>query len=506
MEAGKLHCEFEADPAKYVRNLPSLAAMVTDIKNLSATAKLNVVNFITKYRQSPYGQGPVAIALALACIRHHFGDGIRVKIDDNAIGEMPLRSFEEIVNLVEGRYPNAFISYRPLRDEEQQLSDEVFKVFGQAESAASAAQHASITQTYQAVQAWWQSLPPLARVVKLYQTGDNSYAVGFMSALEKIGGQDAYTFLFDSLPEVFGDGAGLLITAETIERVKEHLLAVKAAIESQVERVEERIFAEVRQIFGVQQHTLSDIVDTVVAWYNGLDSQQRDPFALWQDRDSKSLALHLKNLTDPRDTFLRAIPDSTDYGLKPVSDWMTDRVKEYTARLRSGKDLIDANRLKVESPQVTITGDFQQSGSRIDFKGEVKIDLKTRSKNAKIYVVEGNADPRDPNAQREEVLPGVPLQIHDHKEIHFVVQDAEGNWGRVETLALMNENKKFELSEPRQRALKDPMVQCVFPQDATTLVVTGRSLFKLALDRKVITLEQLDDIVQSILDDLKKAQ
>jgi hypothetical protein len=85
-----------------------------------------------------------------------------------------------------------------------------------------------------------------------------------------------------------------------------------------------------------------------------------------------------------------------------------------------------------------------------------------------------------------------------------VVQDADGNWGRVETVTLVNEHKKFELSEPRQKSLKDQMVSCVFPQDPVSFAETCHSLFALGLQRNVLTLEQLEACVQEILKELKK--
>lgn len=505
-DGSKLRCEFEANSDKYSKYLPSLAAMISEIKNLPPNTKVNLVAFATKYRQPPYGQGPVAMALSLACIRRFFGDGILIKADENAIGEMPLHSFDEVIDLFEGRRPNAFLSYRPLRDEEQRLVDEVFKVFGQAESAADVAQRATVSQTHQAVKAWWDGLPPLARVGKLYPSQTQPYVAQFIEALTKIAARDAYTFLFDDLPETFGDGAGLAVASETVERVATHLPQMKQAIEAQLQQVEDRIFSEIRQIFEVRQHTDSDIVDAVTSWYNSLDTNQRDSHAPWHTNDSKPLVVYLKAIAYPRETFLKTIPASTDYGMKPVADWITDRVSEYVERLRRGKQLIDQSRLKVESPEVIFTGDCEQSGGQVSFKGVVKVTLRPKSKNAKIYVVEGNADPTDPNAQREELAGDAPLEIHDHKTIHYAVQDADGNWGRVETLELINENKKYELSEPKQRSLlKDQTVNFIFPQDPQSFAVTCRSLFSLALQRNLLTPEQLEATVQAILTEMRKA-
>lgn len=503
-DGNKLHCDFEPNLKKYQQKLPSLAAMITEIQSLAPAAKLNLAEWMIQYRQPPYGQGPVSLALSLAYVRRAFGDSIRIKSDENAIGELALNSFDVIVDLIEGRYPNAFLSYRPLRDEERLLTNLVFKTFGQPDSAAEAARDYSVMQAYNAVRAWWEDLPPLARIAKLYPNDTYPFAADFIGAVDKIAAQDAHTFLFDSLAEAFGASAGLAVTQDTVALLTTHLPQVKQTIEGQLQHIEERILDELRLLFHVQQHTYSDIIEAITTWYNSLDSNQRDPHAPWHDNDSKPLVIHLKTLTDLRETFLDRIPSSADYGMKRVPDWMADRVTEYVGRLRRGKQRIDDNQLKVDPPVPVLSGDYTQSGSQVSFRGALGISFKHKGKNARIYIVEGNADPTDPTALREEVKPGTEVPIRDNKTLHYVVQDADGNWGRVETLTLVNEHRKFELSEPRQKSLKDQMVSCVFPQDPVSFAVTCRSLFAWGLQRNVLTLEQLEACVQEILKEMEK--
>ena len=81
----KLRCEVVGQPQKYAAKLPALAAMVEEIRNLGDNERLKIGEWVAKYRRPPYGQGPVGLVLALACLRRTFGDSIRFKSDENAV-------------------------------------------------------------------------------------------------------------------------------------------------------------------------------------------------------------------------------------------------------------------------------------------------------------------------------------------------------------------------------------------------------------------------------------
>ncbi|MDP9315048.1 MAG: hypothetical protein M3R24_29965 [Chloroflexota bacterium] len=506
-EVNKLRCEPETNPDKYEKKLASLAQMVRDVGMLQSDAKLHISNWLTKYRQPPYGQGPVALALSLAFIRRIFGDSIRIKADESAIGELPLRSFEEVSDLVDGRSPNAFLSYRPLRQEEKDLANVIFKIFGKIDTAADVVRGATLPEAHAAMKEWWEGLPPLARVAKLYSKETHPYAASFIDTMIKIASKDPHTFLFTDLPEVLGAEPGLVVTQDIVNLGVEQLPKIKQTFEHALEHVEARIMGEVRQIFGVEGHTYSDTAAKIADWYNSLDTNQRDPHANWHINDSKPLVTYLKTVTtNVVETFLDRIPASQDYNMKRVAEWMSDRVSEYTDRIRRGKQHIEANRIKVDPPSLVLKGIFTQENGQVSFKGNVLVQLTPKRKGDKIYVVEGNADPTSPATAREEVTSNGPFTVSEHKTIRYAVQDVDGNWSKVETLKLVNENKKFEISTPQQKGLltKDESVSFVFPHDAQGFAVTCHSLFSLGLERQVLTLAELEQSVQAALEQLRK--
>lgn len=459
-EGTRMRCEFETNPNKYATKLPSLAEMAREVQNLKAGDKIPITEWVKKYKKPPYGQGPVSLALSLACLGRLFGDSIRFKVDETTVGDLPVTSFDVVYHLIDGQYPNAFLSYRQLRSEEKALVNVVYSVFGQPDSAL-ARDHTAV-EAYTAMKEWWNNLPPLARVAKLYSQGQYPYTTDFIVVLQKIEARDAHTFLFDELPTAFGADAGIAITQEIVTTLEKNLPLEKEALESALTIVEDRILGAVRRIFEVEQNTYSDIVDAIRNWYNSLDSQQRDAYARWQNNDSKPLILQLKSVDSLQDTFLTKI--SKDYGMRPVRDWISDRVNEYIERLEYGKKHIDANRLKVESANVIFEGDYtRENDGRVSFKDRLRLSFQHTNPGVKIYVAEGNADPTTASAQRQLVHLDEPLEFRNNKTLQVAVQDQDGNWSQLKTLQLINEHKKYEITFSQQKQFSDETATIVFP-------------------------------------------
>lgn len=499
----KLQCEVVLEPQKYASKLPALASMVEEIRRLGPSERLKIGQWVAKHRRPPYGQGSIALCLALACLRRMFGDSIRFKQDENSVGDLPVNSFDTVVSLIEGQYPNAFLSYRPLRPEEKALVKLVFDLFGQQTSAA--ARDYTVVEAHAALQTWWDTLPPLARVPALYPTAQFGATGEFLAAMQKIAARDAQAFLFDELPSAFGGEAGTMITQPLVDFLAEQLPVQKQILDGAFGMVEQQIMEAVRELFQVEQSTYTDIQDAIRAWYNGLDSSQRDTFARWHDNDSKPLAVNLKSVESLQDTFLVKIPQA--YNLKPVRDWVTNRVKEYTDRLRSGKERIEANKLKVDPPEPEFEGEYTRDGeSSIRFKDCIKVRFEHKDSAARIYVAEGSADPTDANAPRAQLNGAGPLVIEDNKTIRYAAQDVEGNWSSPAALQFTNQNREFEIRLPQQLTMGRQPITFNCPVDEESFGVAARSLFRLGLDRQIITRVQLLARLQAMIDELQRGE
>ncbi len=502
----KTRCDFEANPQQYEGNLPTLAEMVREVQQLKEEQKIWINSWVKKYRKAPYGQGPVSLALSLACLRRLFGDSIRIKPNEAALIDLPLASSDDIFDLIERQYPNAFLSYRQLREEEKAFINYICRLFGTPDTAV--IHDYTVFDAYTSLKAWWNNLPPISRVASIYMKSQYSYTADFIHVMEKIEGKDAYSFLFDDLPTVFGVDAGTLMTQELLETLEERLPREKEAINNGQDIVEERILEKIRIIFGVGQTDYNHILEGIHQWYNSLESNQRDTHAEWHTKDSKSLLLHLQKIESLEETFFKKIPASSEYNLKAVSQWMTDRVNDYTSRLEKGKKYIDAQRIKVEPAQIIFEGLYQQlSNEDIQFKDRVLLTFQHTDPEAKIYLAEGNAiDPTNAYAARRHISHGEQLVILESKILQVAVQDYNGNWSVKQTLKLSatNAQHESEFAAPKPSTKEEAEIEITVPTDANSFVVICRTLFAQSLKRQILTKNQLIEIVQSLLTKLEK--
>ena len=299
------------------------------------------------------------------------------------------------------------------------------------------------------------------------------------------------------------DGEGLAITRETVKRLEKDLPRVKEAVQLAIDQVRDRIVAAIQEMFGAKQKVNSSIIEAISSWYANLDTNQRDPHANWHTNDSKPLVIHLKVLENNlSEVFLERIPASPDYGLRRVTEWVVDHTDEYIERLERGKQLIEENRLKVEPPEVTPIGKFQHQDNQILFQDKVTLIIKPKNSGDHLFVTEGNSDPTDPNSKAEEHKGEARFEIKDRKTIRYVVRDADGNWGLPQTLELINETKKYEITLQHGYRNEDSMASFVFPKDDDSLEVSIRSLIRVAMQLKFVNLQQIKKILKSLIDEL----
>jgi hypothetical protein len=494
-EGYTLRCEFEDNPDIYKAKLPALAEMVNEIRGLDGNSKIRIANWVLKFRLPTYGQGPVSLVLSLACLRHLFRDSIRFKEDETSIGDMAVRTFDEMLMLTDGTRPNAFLSYRPLGTLERAIVKNIYNLFGEPDTAVS--KDYTVAEVHAAMKSWWDGLAPVAKIAKLYNY--DPVADAFIGVMQKIAGKDAHTFIFDELPTAFGLDSGLAVNQELVDALTDDLPNVKAQLDGGLSALEERIIDGVRGIFGIEQNTYSDIVAGISQWYNKLDSQQRDQFKK-QTNASKPLLLHLKSLSDLRQTFLVDIPKTTEYGSNAVQNWASDKVAEYLNQIRSGKEYIDANRIKVEPPRLEVDNASEWlDGDDLSFKDKVELKFADLKHDAKLFITEGNADPLDPTAPRQEWKADESLVIRENKTIRYAVQDNEGNWSPVKEVHLINTNAPYLPTIGVPHLLDKMRLVQFYLKDADSLSVACRELFSQCIKLGIMDVSQMESAVTEAL-------
>ncbi|MBC8233695.1 hypothetical protein H8E77_29460, partial [bacterium] len=513
----KIPYVMETDVSKYRDTFPAFADMVEEVRNpslrsragLSEGASLNVSQFLDNYRQPPYGLGPISLCLFFAGVVRTCGDSIRLKKDLAAIGDTPIKDFDIVYELLEGKHPNAFILHKELSLEERRFLDGVYDIFSQTTSGVG--EHRTVTESFRCIQTWWDGLPTVSKSKELYQ--GNETTVSLIDQLSTVEHIDAHTFLFSALQTVYGYDSDALMTASIVEDVLPKMAADKTSIDESFEQLKGKLMEMFKEVFSATGNTYDDIKDAIVKWYNSLDDYQRDSYGDWHSNESKPLIQHLKEITAVEPTLCSKLPASQGFGLGALVDWTRDKCDEYLLKLREGKAHIESHKLLVDAPlweMVKGDGVYQTGGKdnkfQLNYRQTLQIKVSVPENATKVFLTDNREDPRKVDSQRQEVTNSYTLNIKgEHKRIQMVAFDEEGHSSPVIVLNITNDDAKhvIEIAEQQEIFDKDIHVDFVFPKDADSLLISARSLFDAALKEKVL---QKDEAVRILRELLKEMQ
>jgi hypothetical protein len=346
--------------------------------------------------------------------------------------------------------------------------------------------------------------------VDFYQKPGDQGVAKFLQVLDRLRAQDPHAFVLGELQTVVGRETDELVTSERAREVLAALEVAKDQIEGTLERVQSRIRDGLCGIFAVQGNTWDDVADGVRDWYNNLDSNQRSTTASWHNDASKPLAQLFLDLSNPRELFVDRLPERASYGFSRVRDWNADLVKDYLAKIRDGVKHVEDNRIKVPSPKAELVGKCRQEKDNVFFSGSLTLRLSHPDSTVRVFVTDTGKDPIAEAKERSEFRGAKSFDIHRLTQarrttvtVKFVPQDAEGNWGIVETLTFIDETLENEIRKPKTLFKEGKaLVKFVFPTDEAGFVTACRTFFESVLEHEVMDRDRLRQLVEAILNDL----
>lgn len=498
-KGSKLYCEPERNLSKFSQSLPALADMIGKVQNLEEGKRLNISTFLERYTQD-YGQGLLALSLMFALVRRYFGDNLRIRRDETAIGDMPLIQFEDLFDLIVGQYPNAYLEHREIAESERNFINKLYNIFSQKKLAANEA--ASVVQVYRLMREWWIGLPSVVKAKDAYEpVVANIEKV--LDIFEKIESRDEHGFILGDLQTIYGFEPDELITDEKTTQIIEGISKDKDIIESCERKIKNKILKGIRDVFNIEGSTYDDIQAGVSKWFNALDNYQRDSMAEYHTNESKPLILHLGSIANVEKTFFEDLPASAGFGLSRVRDWIADKSTEYIEKIRAGKKVIEDNELRVENAEVRFSGDYRKTkDGSILYTDMLNVLLKHKDPTMKIFITTDGSDPKSSSSHREEAVGQFKLKIQDNITLKFISQDRDDNFSRITILSITNEDKKYEITLPKQLTLGEPQVTFYFPKSLKGLVVTIKSLLKQAIEKKIIDKKKLRQEIERILNEI----
>lgn len=496
-KGSKLYCEPERDLSKFSQNLPALADMIKEVEKLGEEKRLNINTFLKKYAQD-YGQGFIALSLMLAIVRRYFGDNLRIRRDETAIGDMPLIQFEDLYDLINGEYPKAYLEHREIAESEHNFINKLYNIFSEKKLGAS--ETASVIQVHRLMKEWWIGLPPVVKIKDAYEPAAGNIEK-FIEAFEKIESRNEHGFILGDLQTIYDFEPDELITDEKTVQISDRIRKDKDTIESCEKKIENEIIGGVCRIFNIEGFTYDDVQAGVSKWFNALDGYQRDLMA--HTNESKPLILHLGSIINVEKTFFEDLPSSAGMGLGKVREWIADKTNEYLEKIRTGKKVIEENKLRVESAEVVLSGDYKRpKDDSILYSGTLNVLLKHKDPGMKIFITADGSDPKSTYSHREEAVGQFKWEVKDNPTLKFVSQDKDGNFSRVTPLSITNEDKKYEITLPKQLIIGEPQVSFYFSESIKGLAVTIKSLLKRALEKKIIDKKKLRQEIERILNEI----
>ena len=499
-KGSKLYCTPERKIEKFRQNLPALANMIEDIQNLEEGKRLNVNTLINKYSQI-YGQGLLALSLMFAFVYRYFGDNLKVKQKDAAIGSMSLVRFEDFYDLVIGEYPNAYLEHKEIAVSEHNFINKLYNLFSDKRLAAN--EDASIIQVYSLMKEWWEKLPQIVKIRDIYKP-EVVNIKNIFDIFGKIDSRSEHEFILRDIQTAYGFEPNEIINDKKTIDIIEWVSKDKSTIESSESRIEDKIVKGIREIFDIEGSTYNDIQTGISKWFNSLDDYQRDQTTDYPAEESKYLIKYLSSIIDIRNTFFEDLPSSPGFNLGRISDWNADKSNEYIDKIRKGKTSIE---VRIENAVVSFNGEYNIiKNSYILYKGELIVHLEHKDPTAKIFITTDESDPKSEYSQREKVVGRFERKIKNSFTLKFVSQDREGNFSCITKLHLTNEFEKNEIILPKQLTIQESPVTFYFPMQLKGLIVTVKSLLRNALEKKVINKNELQKEMKNILNEILKGK
>ena len=479
----------QTDAAKYAQTYPALAALMARIKALEPGKKVPVRTLIAELAGPPYGQGPIALSLFLAVAIRVFGDGLRFQLEPADLGSVTIQEADQVFELVNGKHPNAVVEYRAITAPERALINEIYRLF--SEEPGAAGQDHAVSDAYAALASWWSARPNLARVADVYPTAVSATAASFVKLLARIADFPPHTFVLAELQTVYGLERDDAITDANLPALVAGLQGDKAAIEGGPTRVKAALIQRLMAPFAPESDLYGDYQKAIEAWYKELDANQRDKYAYPTNRQAPALLDHLPSIVNLETTFFQQIPKHFGFGLGAVDDWNADRSDAYVKMFSGALAAIADNRIKVPEPIWKAQGIGAKTtptanGAEIRYRGGVKLRVEAPAAGVRVYLTDSGSDPSRNDVQRVEIEESWESTINRRRDVKLVSCSADGAYGRVLTLAFINEDMQYEVQPVAQQKLGEEEFEFIFPKDRDALMVTLRSLLTNAVERGLL--------------------
>ena len=497
--------QIETDLAKYQEKLPALAELVTRLRDIPSGKQLSVTKVLTDLAAVPFGQGPIALALFLACAARYFGDELRLKLDPAKYGYASIADSSIIFGLVTGQYAAAQFERVPITTPKRELLNGLFDCFSTEAQPAQPVQRAVI-EAWTVMKAWWDGRTDLEKCESLHADGDDaSQLILFFKKNSQA--TNLHQVVLSDFPESMGIDPSTEPSSAQVESLLTRIREAKGNVETAAQTLKDNLLEDLMHEFAPQATQYTEYLKALSDWYAGLDSEQKDPFAAWQTPASKALLRLVPKIESLPKSFLEILPAETGYIQRKVDEWVTDRSADYKDKLAKAKALIEKHALRVALPIWEVIGsqyriESRGGGTQVYFRGSVSLKVSVPGAGVTVFVVQGNEDPRTAK-QRGEVKISETIVIDKDCTIRMVCQDAASqDFGKVLDIAFVDDDRKY--APVMIKPTIDPLEReynFIYPADRQALQVFLKGWVNLIVVDDLITVDDIRVELEKLLKD-----
>ena len=487
--------EVERTPSKFNKALSAYAKMLDDFAALEGKGARFCKHFFEPYFEE-YGQGEIAIVLMVLLARRVYGDSLRFKREKDALTDIHFDKTDRVIDLISGKEPNAVIIFKGISKEDTAYFNCICQLF--IETGIVAGKKYGMNNAHKSIVTWWQSLPVIAKAEQFY----NDELKPFVKTLNSAETKDPFGFIKYDLLTLFGLSEDEKIAADKLVEIKKGFETFKDTASEILNSMQGNLLEKVASVFGIESALPIDIQDALKEWLDNLDSFQKDIHGKYHTNESKVIISRTKQMLDVKTLIFADFPEA--FGFGALSAWGTDKTEDYIDKLRRGKDWIEKSKPPVGDVYVVnelgkeLADDMIPHKGHYDFKFSVKED-------AAIYYTDDGSDPSDEESERKRFQKDELLTIaKGNRTIRVVACDKNGNYGKIRRILFIDDTEKH-LIKPLKKLFKelDTPVSFVFPVDKEGAKISIGSLFKEVVDAKIISVEDLEEMVYKLIEEMK---
>jgi len=477
--------EAERTVSKFSKTFPAYAFLLNELAQMEGQDGKSPMPIIKRLREE-FGQGDLAITFMLLLARRFYGDSLRFKGEASHLMDMQFEKTEDMLAMVQGQYPNAVMLFEPVSEADQTYFQMITQTF--SDQPGKAGKTFTISEAHQALTAWWDNLPVIARSTVNY--GEKEKALAELVNQAKV--KDPYYLIKSDLLQALGIQPGEVLSKDVLNTIKRDLKKFKSLAEDVQPSIERQILKEIAELFTATSELDLDVQEALKKWYIGLSDSQKDPIGSYHNNDSQPLVKYT-NYANIRELLFATLPQA--YGFGKVSDWASNQATEYIERINRGKSYIESNAPKL---QVEFEGAVTQQGDQVTFKRKLVLNADTEDGSGSIYYTDDGSDPIT-SKQAKELKPGDSLTIEGNSQIKMVVADKEGNYSAVRTIDVIDELKKYGIYRNLQTSALDEFITFVFPKDQEAALMTISTLIDALRESGIFKKEELEKTINNAL-------